>query len=95
MRRHTSWAAIALALALLAAPLPARPAEAPAVPPLSAAQAQEAMRVLTDPARRAEVIATLQAIIRVDESRPVGATAKPAAPAAAAPAAAPAAPAAP
>ena len=88
VRRHTSWATIAIALALLAAPLPARPAEAPAVPPLSAAQAQEAMRVLTDPARRAEVIATLQAIIRVDESRPVGATAKPAAPAAATPAAA-------
>ena len=94
MRRHTSWAAIALALALLAAPLPARPAEAPAAPALSAAQAQEALNVLTDPARRAQVIATLQAIIRVDESHPASAAAKPDAPAAA-PVAAPAALAAP
>ncbi len=91
MIRPSRWAAGALVLAPLAAPSLARSAEAPATPAVSAAQAQEALAVLTDSARRAQVVATLEAIIRVDASRPAAsAAAKPTAPE---PAAAPAPPA--
>ncbi len=97
VKRLSCWTVIALVLGLLAAPSPARSADIATAPSISAAQAQEALGVLTDPARRAQMVATLEAIIRVDASHPAPsaatkpatatpAAASPAAPAAAAPA---------
>ena len=49
---------------------PAAPAAAGALPPISPAQARQALDVLTDPARRAQVVTTLEAIAQAEAAHP-------------------------
>ncbi len=71
-RRSYYVAAVLLALAIAGTPPIARAAGGPAsaAPPISAAEAHQALDVLTDPARRAEVVTTLEAIARVEAAHP-------------------------
>jgi moderate conductance mechanosensitive channel len=73
---------LALGHAVAAAPTSAGPA---AVPVVSAADARQALEVLTDPARRAQVVTTLEAILHVEAAHP-GSPAPAATPPVAAPA---------
>ncbi|MEO9189042.1 MAG: hypothetical protein ABI224_03415, partial [Acetobacteraceae bacterium] len=58
----------AIALALIGAFAPGARAATPtaAPPPISAAQARQALDILVDPARRAQVVTTLEAIVRAE-----------------------------
>ncbi len=77
------WAVLFLMLAGTvrsgAAPAPATPSPAPA---LTAAQAREALDVLNDPGKRAQLVDTLDAIVKAESARPASATAATTAPAA-------------
>ncbi len=70
------FAAILLAFACVFAPAastaspPAASAPAAAPAPISPAQARQALEVLTDPARRAQVVTTLEAIARTEAAHP-------------------------
>ncbi len=70
-------------LAWAAAPPPAAPS--PSVPPISAAEARQALDVLTDPARRTQVVGTLEAIVRAEAAHPARQPGTPAATAVPAP----------
>ena len=64
-----------------AAPSPAAPSPAPA---LTAAQAREALDVLNDPHKRAQLVGTLDAIVKAESAQPASAAATTTAPAGAA-----------
>ncbi|MEO9191103.1 MAG: mechanosensitive ion channel domain-containing protein [Acetobacteraceae bacterium] len=79
------FAAIALALIGAFAPGARAATSTAASPPISAAQARQALDVLTDPARRAQVLTTLEAIVHAEVVTPASHPAAPAIAAAASP----------
>ena len=89
MIRYTLSLLLLISLATGQADAAAPPRPTSPAPQLTAAQAEQALEVLRDPARREQVMSVLEALAKVAPAAPAAAAATPAPPAAATPAASP------